>query len=259
MPRADKYMAGLFPRSASRAVVRAKVLRPFEAASLSATLQADATDLYYSGWVSFLDALNGIRTGFYTWATTKLYYSVFYTFRASLALDDICTFHVSRPHYIVLAQSGQLPASCSEPGTHRAVVKTFQKQNPDHTLMSQQIALKDAVDWLMGKREAANYSDPKFSEPGSRTELQFIAATGIRRTLTAYLADKSSLYVFDPDHAMVAYPLRALQLIGDQFSASGSTGGLALDEQQFLRLRAKDGSGSLTILVSEMKRLKLVS
>jgi len=252
-------MAGLFLPNAPKTVVRAKVLSPFEAASLSAALQADAADLYYSGWVSFLDALNGIRTGFYTWATTKLYYSVFYAFRASLAFDDTCTFHVSRPHYIVTAKSGQLPALCAEPGTHKAVLKAFLHRNPNHILMSQQIELKDPVDWLMGKRESANYTDAKFSEPDSRPELQCIASEGIRRTLAAYLADKTSLYVFDPDHAMVAYPLRALQLIGNQLSASGGTGGLTLDEQQFLRVSAKDDSGYLSMLVSEMKRLTLLS
>ena len=120
MPRADKYMAGLFPANASKPIVRARVLTPLEAARLSAALHADAADLYYSGWVSFLDALNSIRMGFYTWATTKLYYSVFYAFRTSLALEDICFFHVSRAHYIVLARSGQPPASCTEAGTHEA-------------------------------------------------------------------------------------------------------------------------------------------
>ena len=126
-------------------------------------------------------------------------------------------------------------------------------------MLTQQIELKDAVDWLMDKRESANYGDPRFSEPDSRSELQFIAGRGIRQTLNAYLADMSSLYVFDPDHAMVAYPLRALQMIGDQLLASGITGGLAQDEQQFLKLSVKDGSGFLTMLVAEMKRLKLVS
>lgn len=259
MPTADKYVAGLFPPDASRTVVRAKTLRSLEALTLSAALRVDAANLYYSSWVSFLDALNGIKSGFCTWATVKLYYSVFYAFRASLALDDVCTFHVSRPHYIIRAQSGQFPVSCVEPGTHKSVMKTFQRRNPNHSLFTQQIELKDAVDWLMEKRESANYGDPRFSEPDNRSELQFIANSGIRQTLSAYLADRSSLYVFDPDHAMVAYPLRSLQLIGEQLLSGGITGELTQDEQRFLKLRLKDGSGYLTMLVAEMRRLKLVS
>jgi hypothetical protein len=258
MPRADKYIAGLFPPNANRTTVRAKVLTPLEAVNLSTALRADAVDLYYSGWVSFLDALNGIKKGFYTWSTVKLYYSAFYAFRASLAVDDVCTFHVSRPHYIVVAQPGQLPVSCSEPGTHKVVLKTFQQRNPIHTLTSQQIELKDAVDWLIAKRESANYGDPRFSEPDSRREFDFIAASGIRKTLNAYLTEGSSLYVFDPDHAIVAYPLRALQLIGDQLLAAIPAGGVAVDEQQFLKACARDNSGYLSQLISEMKRLTLV-
>jgi hypothetical protein len=259
MPSADKYVAGLFPVGASKTDVRAKILSPLEAANLSAALRVDASDMYYSGWVSFLDALNGIKSGFCTWATAKLYYTIFYAFRASLALDDVCTFHVSRPHYIVRARQGELPISCAESGTHKAVLKAFQRQNPSHSLLSQQIELKDAVDWLMEKRESANYGDPRFSEPDSRNELQFIAGRGIRQTLNAYLADKSSLYVFDPDHAMVAYPLRTLQSIGVQLATKGVIGGLAQEEQQFLKLHARDGSGSLSMLVAEMKHVKIIS
>ena len=259
MPRADRYMAGLCPQNANKTAVRAKVLTQLEAAILSKALSADAADLYYSGWVSFLDGLNGIGAGFYTWATTKLYYSVFYTFRAYLALHDTCAFHVSRPHYIVLAQPGQVPVSCAESGTHKTVLRTFQKQHPNHALMSQQIGLKDAADWLMDNRDSANYGNAKFSEPDTRTELQFIVDTGIRKTLTAYLADKASLYAFDPDHAMVAYPLKALQLIGDSFLTGGDTVHLALNEQQFLKSHAKDRSGPLSMLIAEMKRLALVS
>lgn len=257
MPNADEYIASLFPPTANKTTVRAKILTQLEAANLSAALQADAMDLYYTGWVSFLDALNGIKKGFYTWATVKLYYSVFYAFRASLALDDVCTFHVSRPQYIIVAKPGQMPVSCTEPGTHKVILKAFQRQNPAHTLVSQQIDLMEAVDWLISMRESANYGDPRFSEPECRRELEFVATNGIRKALSAYLDEEETLYVFDPDHAIVAYPLRALQLIGDQLVAAIPTA-VAVDEQQFLKASARDESGYLTPLISEMKRLKLV-
>jgi hypothetical protein len=258
MPRADKYIAGLFPPRANKTTVRARALTPLEAANLAAALQADAADLYYTGWVSFLDALNGMKKGFYTWATVKLYYSVFYAFRASLALNNVCIFHVSRPHYIVDAQPGHTPASCIEPGTHRLVLKTFQQRNPTHLLMSQQIDLEDAIDWLIDKRESANYGNARFSEPDTRRELDFIIENGIRETLSVYLTEETSMYVFDPDHAMVAYPLRALQSVGDQL-VTAIPSGVTVNEQLFLKACARDAAGPLASLLSEMKRLTLVT
>ena len=258
MPRADTYISSLFASGASKTVVRSKILGPVEAASLSSGLRADAADLYYSGWVSFLDALHGMNKGFYTWATVKLYDSVFYTFRASLALDDVCAFHVDRSSFTVVARPGETPASCTERGTHKTIMKTFGRRNPTHALVSQQIDLEDAVDWLIEKRECANYRLARFGEPDCGAELEYVAANGLRRTLNAYLSESSLLYVFDPDHAMIAYPLRSLQMIGNQLVGAALTE-LSEDEQQFLRMRAKDESGNLPLLLSEMKRLTLLT
>jgi hypothetical protein len=54
------------------------------------------------------------------------------------------------------------------------------------------------------------------------------------------------------------YPLRTLQLIGAQLMAAAPAG-LTEDEKQFLRARTRDDSGSLSALLSEMKRLTLLT
>jgi hypothetical protein len=251
-------MSRLFAPGATNNVVRSKVLTPVEAASLASGLRADAADLYYSAWVTFLDALHGINKGFYTWATVKLYYSVFYTFRASLAFGDVCAFHVDRTSFTVTARAGDAPVSCTERGTHKTVMKTFERRNPGHVLVSQQIDLEDAVDWMVEKRESANYRVVRFGEPDCEAEFEHVAANGLRRTLNAYLSETTLLYVFDPDHAIVAYPLRALQLVGSQLAR----GGIIVpseDEQSFLRGRARDQAGNLPLLITEMERLNLLT
>jgi len=258
MPRADVFMSGLFAPHTHKTTVRSKVLTPVEAASLSNGLRGDAGDLYYSGWISLLDALHGIHKGFYTWATVKLYYSVFYVFRASLAVDDICAFHIDKSSFSVLAQAGQSPVSCTERGTHKTVMKSFERQNSGHPLVSQQIDLIDAVEWMVERRESANYRDVRFSEPNHQPALKYVIESGLRRTLNAYLAETSTLYVFDPDHALVAYPLRALQLIGNQLASAGVIE-VSKDEQEFLKSRTRDQSGNLPALLSEMERLTLLT
>jgi hypothetical protein len=258
MPRADAYIANLFPLGASKTVVRNKVLTPLEVISLTNALRADAADFYYSGWVSFLDALNGINKGFYTWATVKLYYSVFYAFRASLAIDDVCAFHIGRSSFTVLGKVGATPNSCTDNGTHKTVLKTFQRTNPSHPLVSQQIDLRDAIDWLVDIRESANYGQPRFQEPNCGSEFSSVVANGLRKSLNAYVADSSFPYMFDPDHAVVAYPLRTLQLIGAQL-LTAALPGLSEDEQKFPKNRAMDSSGSLAVIIAELKRLAVLT
>ena len=54
---------------------------------LAKCLDADAADYTFSSLVSLADALSGIRQGFFSWSTVKLYYSVFYALRAFLAVN----------------------------------------------------------------------------------------------------------------------------------------------------------------------------
>jgi hypothetical protein len=65
-----------------------------EAVTLRNCLQDDGGNSLYSAAVSLADALRGLREGFYTWATVKLYYSVFYTARCELALRNTALFYI---------------------------------------------------------------------------------------------------------------------------------------------------------------------
>src|SRR5262245_26607721 len=141
MPRGDQFVQSLLPGNAPRSSVRARNLSYLEAATLQTGLVADAGDFYYSAWVTFLDALQGAHGGFYTWATVKLYYSIFYCLRAGLADRGLCAFHVGRTQYIVRAVAGMAPTTSGEPGTHRTVLREFGRQNPGHLLQSQKIGV----------------------------------------------------------------------------------------------------------------------
>ena len=256
MARADKYMSSLLP-GANKTVVRNHVLTPVEALSLQNGLLADSADFYYAAWITFLDAVNGLNKGFYTWATVKLYYSVFYAFRASLAQSKICAFHLKQSSFTVDAVAGMKPVSCTEQGTHKTVLKTFQRRFATHPLVSQQIGLDDAVDWLMKQREAANYNRSRFTEQECGDHFNFLAGNGLRVALNAYLNDHVYLYTFDPDHAILAYPVVALRLIGNSVTAAASFS-LESIERDFLKQRARDHAGSLPLVLAELKRLGLV-
>lgn len=137
-------------------------------------------------------------------------------------------------------------------------MKAFERKNPGHLLTSQQIDLHNAVDWLIEKRESANYRDVRFAEPDFGEGLKYSIERGCRAVVNEYLSESSALYVFDPDHALLAFPLRTLQLIGDQLKGPGLTNS-SESEQDFIRSRAKDQKGNpLPLLIGELKRLAVL-
>jgi hypothetical protein len=110
----------------------------------------------------------------------------------------------------------------------------------------------------MNKREAVNYRKARFSEPDGGEEFDFVNKYGLRKALQAYLNESSSLYVFDPDHAIISYPLRALQKVGDHLLTAAIHPTLSKEEKHFLQSLASDKDGKLSMLLLEMKRIQLL-
>jgi hypothetical protein len=62
----------------------------------------------------------------------------------------------------------------------------------------------------MDRREDANYKQGRFADPDVPPHFARVNQLGFRRAMNAYLSEPSSLYVFDADHAMIAFPLAVL-------------------------------------------------
>ncbi len=60
-------------------------------------------------------------------------------------------------------------------------------------------------------RDIATYLN-EFPEPQVPKHFEMIIKSGLRQVIKEYLLDTSDLYLFDPDHAILAYPLRAIQI-----------------------------------------------
>jgi hypothetical protein len=178
-------------------------------------LKSDAVSYTYSSTVSMGDAISGARKELFTWTTVKLYYSTFYAFRALLALNGVCIFYIGTKPYCIEVEPGKSPVKRNGQ-THKIILSEFKKQNIEPSLLSQQIDLEDPPEWLMTKREDANYKSAKFCEPNVPRHFKKIVDFGFRYALETYLLDNSSLYLFDPDHAILAYPLKTLQVLYKQ-------------------------------------------
>jgi uncharacterized protein (UPF0332 family) len=180
--------------------------------SLLNCLNNDAKSYIYSATVSVGDAILGLRYNRFTWATVKLYYSTFYSLRAFLALDNICIFYHNRKPYYLEVESGKSPQKASGT-THKVVLEEFKRLNTNHLLLSQEIDLANPLNWLMEKREESNYKNAKFTEPEIPVHFTKIMQSQIRGAIEAYLTDSDDFYTFDKDHAILAYPLKCIQLV----------------------------------------------
>lgn len=210
----------LYAGSPESSLVVSQILTASDARRLQASLKEDAVDYLYSAAVSLGDALCGITRGLFTWSTVKLYYSVFYALRARLALMGVCLFYIGTRPYSISAQVGEI-AKKEKGQTHKLVINLFRRHNLDPLILSQPIGFEDPLDWLMNLREEANYKTPRFTEPDTPEHFIKLSKIGIRKACHAYLSDTTAVYLFDPDHAILAYPLILLERSFIEFQTRG--------------------------------------
>lgn len=219
--QAQAYIQTLLPTTPSKIVIESLTLNQSEARVLLKYLKSDAVSYIYSATISVGDAIIGVNKQLFTWATVKLYYATFYALRALLALDNICIFYIGTKPYLIEVKAGKCPQK-RDGQTHKVVLDEFSNRNTEPSLLSQEIDLEKPLDWLMIKREEANYKIAKFYEPNIPEHFKKIAAFGVRQSIKEYLLDKSDLYLFDQEHAILAYPLRSIQLVYKKIRATGN-------------------------------------
>lgn len=248
MHKSQKYLTtSIYPGTPSTALIVSHILSASEARKLKSSLKEDAVDYLYSAAVSLGDALCGATRNLFTWATVKLYYSVFYAMRARLALKGFCLFYIGKRPFSIFSEAGQL-ARKEEGQTHKLVMKLFGRHDLDHFMLSQPIGVENPLKWLMDLREDANYRNARFIEPNIPQHFIKLSKNGIRKSCQAYLCDKSALYLFDPDHAILAYPLSFIERTFLEFQGSGLSV-QKKDDMSFIQELFSDEKGPLSILM----------
>lgn len=235
-----------------KAQIRALALSGNDAQRLERSLHKDCQDHFYSACVSFCHGLQSASLGGSTWATVKMYYAVFYALRAMLAMRRHCIFHIGRQQYLIVAQQGQSPTSQAG-NTHQSVIDVFRRLHPAHRLLSQEIELMDPCSWLMERRDQANYIRTRFVEPVFSSEWRVPGGNGIRSLLSLYTGDDQELYAFDPDHAIVAYPLYCLECAARDIRLQAHFHyAVTDDEADYLRGQCRDRRGQWPVLLDRL-------
>lgn len=223
-------------------------LNPVMAGTLELELIEDAKSYLYSALVSVGDAVQAIQHELFSWSTVKLYYSVFYALRAALAAHKYAVlYHVvgqKGTPYRLRAASGEAPAKLSG-NTHKVILQQYAAHFPRAPMVTQLIGIDKPFDWMMGRREDVNYKNAKFHEPAVPLFFRKIASEKVRHLLLAYINDNSTTFAFDPDHAILALPIAAIQTAKAAFASKVPPVVLSQHDAKFLAGLFRDRHGEI--------------
>jgi len=207
-----------------------------QAALLSRDLIEDSKDLYYKGLISLFESIKSINSGLLSWATIKIYYSIYYFLRCTLALNGIALIRHKGLYYLKALE-------LEKP----IVKKNNKKYNSDHSgtinyyidlfssdiLLSQSIDSYNAYEWLMNKREQVNYRERSFNEPSHCDFWNHIASQVKAGKLDKLIKDYTNdnyILCFQEENAILAIPIKRALLTNSSLKAEGID--LALNTNQ---------------------------
>lgn len=194
------------------------VLTQNEADLLKIAIKEDALDYFYNAAVSFAEGIDSIYNRRFSWATVKLYYSVFYALRASMASKNIALL-VNQGVLRLKLTANEMPY-----GTNNRKYKSTHKGTINHyvdiysgsdKLLTNTVDDLNVYEWLEEIREIVNYREVCFEEPGclNSWEVFDIALQNgeLTNLLTRLQDDDNYIYCFQEDYAIVAIPIKQMQ------------------------------------------------
>ena len=101
----------------------------------------------------------------------------------------------------------------------------------------------------MNLREDANYKTARFVEPNIPAHFSKLSQFGARKVCQSYLEDKTGIYIFDPDHAILAYPLSLIKKSHEEFKLQGLST-LKKEDMVFLQKLFSDDKGPMPLLLN---------
>jgi len=187
----------------------------------------DGEDLFYKGLLSLGEGLDAVAQKRHSWAAVKLYYSVFYFLRASLAAKGYAIIK-NKSQYLFDLRTGNSPIKKSSTryrNDHIAVIHIYEDIVGENDILSTNSIDDNSVYiWLMDRRNQVHYRQRGFLEPDWMEEYaqakHAIEESKYSDLLDQYYHDDTPIYCFDPDHAIIAVPIRrAINTRNDLFNA----------------------------------------
>lgn len=191
--------------------------------ALKETAKKDAINFFYNGIISFSEGIDSALKKSFSWATVKLYYSIYYLIRASLAAKNIVLLRCKSMYRLELSQNSS-PYNTGNKRyntTHEGTINHYRDlYGSADLLLSNKIDDFDAYEWMMNVREIINYRCATFLEPGHLEIWSQYAACIEDNTIVELfdliISDQRYIYPFQEEYAVIAIPVkRLIQTIKD--------------------------------------------
>ncbi len=206
---------------------RSHTLTSEEVVGLGRALKEDAKNLFYNGVLSFAEGIDSAFKRRFSWSTVKLYYSIYYLVRASLASKGIAILRCKSMFRLTL-QVGESPFATGNKKyntTHEGTISHYKDLfgNSD-VLLSNVIEEQDAYQWMMNAREVVNYKSSAFLEPDC-LDIWDIFSRSINDGTFSELLEKLEidpyLLCFQEEYAVIAIPMKRLQQTASDLQKAG--------------------------------------
>ena len=194
---------------------------------LSETIKEDAVDLFFNAALSFSEGIDSIYQRRFSWATVKLYYSVFYCLRASMACKKTAII-TNQSTYRLKINAGEKPFNTGNPkykSTHKGTINHYLDVfSGSDNLLTNLIDNKNVYQWYEDVREIINYREICFEEPDYLSIWSVyndaLSNNELTNLLTLLQNDNNYLYCFQEDYAVVAIPIKRMQETVDDMNDS---------------------------------------
>jgi hypothetical protein len=215
--RCESFLSCTSPEEWATANFREFQLNASQSALLQSDLLSDSRDLYFKGILSLFESIKSINLGLYSWATIKIYYSIYYFLRCTMALNGIALVR-QRSLFYLKSLTGETPVTKGNKkynSDHSGTISYFVDLFSSDILLSQPIETLNSYEWLMNRREQVNYRERAFNEPEYSEFWHFIANQNqsgrFENLINDYWNDRY-LLCFQEEHAMMAIPIKRAML-----------------------------------------------
>jgi len=212
------------PPAEKKRKLRNYVLTPGDLKQLEITLEEDAIDFFYNGLVSFIEGINAAESKRFSWAVIKLYYSIYYMLRATLASNGTAILREGKLFRLSLV-AGSSPVDNGVSSTHKGTIIHYCTIFPNDKLLSNNIEGMTTYEWMLEAREIINYRSVTFKEPGNLNIwdkfVKGIDGGTIGELLCTLENDPNFVYCFQEEYAIVGIPIKCIRNTIDDFSRKG--------------------------------------
>ena len=204
------------------------VLTHNNASMLRSVIEYDAVDYLNSGMISLAEGLGNMCEKRYSWATVKLYYSIFYFIRASLATKHYAILQCNSMFRLKL-DAGEKPYNKNSRkynATHSGTINHY-KDVFEHSdvLLTNQIDSVDVYEWMEEVRNIVNYREVSFLDPDCLDVWnkydEALDSGDISAIIKLIFDDDSYIYCFQEEFAVVAIAIKRFQLTIKDFADRG--------------------------------------